>query len=99
MALSDREQRILDELEQQLAQDDPNLHRRLSPPTQIRARLVRASLAFVLGLALLLTLSFDVRFGVAGAVVMLGALVVGGRAVGDLLEQARTRDQKDPADH
>ncbi len=91
MGLSEREQRILDELESQLLTDDPRLARRvanLARTSHGSRELFRAGVLFAVGFVLLLLLTFHPAFGVAGAALMLVALVRGGRAA-----SAYTRDQ------
>ncbi|MFT5222621.1 MAG: hypothetical protein ACI867_000926 [Glaciecola sp.] len=83
MSLSDKEQRILQELETQLRAEDPALARRATKFAKGQtspAALVRAGLLFTAGFVLLLLLTFHPLFGIVGAAVMLVALVQGARA-------------------
>lgn len=98
MGLSENEQRILDQLETQLRQQDPGLARRASRFARQPATakpIVRAGLLFLLGFSLLLLLTFSPVFGILGAAVMLVGLVLGGQALGvyakEQAEQARQK--------
>ncbi len=85
MGLSDREQRILEELESQLAADDPSLARRATNFANAAGgsrSLLRSIGLFVVGVVLLLLLTFNPLFGIAGAALMLVGLVQGARAAG-----------------
>ncbi|MBI2238177.1 MAG: DUF3040 domain-containing protein [Actinobacteria bacterium] len=80
MPLSEHEQRILDEIEQRLAEEDPRLVEqvaRTSLYTHLARRIRWASLAFVAGFVMLML--FSVALWVAGAgfaVMLLSALLV-----------------------
>ncbi len=80
MPLSEHEERILAEIERQLAREDPRFvaRARRSGSEESRVRRIRWSVAgFVLGLLLLLGLTFHIAFGFAGFGLMLVSLVVG----------------------
>ncbi len=104
MALSEEEQRLLDQLEASLRADDPKLAQRLASPAprivhQRRATL--AGLGFVVGVVLLL---IGIRslwvVSVIGFVAMLAATVVAlsswQRATGPSGSSSRTKPQSDP---
>ncbi len=80
MPLSEHEQRILDEIEQRLAEEDPRLVEqvaRTSLYTHLARRIRWATLAFLAGFVMLML--FSVSLGVAGAgfaVMLLSSLLV-----------------------
>jgi DUF3040 family protein len=77
-SLSEHEQRILAEIERNLAAEDPDFVRQVSEarPTKDSARLLRLSIfGFVVGLALLLGYTTNLVLGVLGFLVMLGSVV------------------------
>ncbi|MEX2291902.1 MAG: DUF3040 domain-containing protein [Mycobacteriales bacterium] len=86
MPLSDHEQRLLDQIERALYQEDPKFAstvRATDLRTHMRRRLRRAAFVLVLGFALLLTgligfggQALGTVIGVAGFVVMVGALLL-----------------------
>lgn len=80
MPLSEHEQKILQEIEDNLSASDPNLARQVSETTLYRhaARaIVWAALGFVVGLVLLiLTFTRSLWLGVVGFGVMLGCSLV-----------------------
>ena len=85
MPLSEHEQRLLDQIERALYQEDPKFAstvRATDLRTHMRRRLRRAALVLVLGFAILLTglLAFkgvlSTVVGVLGFVVMVGALLL-----------------------
>ena len=85
MPLSEHEQRLLDQIERALYQEDPKFAstvRQTDLRTHMRRRLRRAALVLVLGFAMLLTglVTLDdparTAVGVAGFVVMVGALLL-----------------------
>lgn len=83
MGLSEHEQKILDEIERHLAEDDPRFVQRAERVSVRRlgpARLVWPVVGFVLGLVLLLGLTFHIAFGLAGFAVMFASIVVGATA-------------------
>jgi uncharacterized membrane protein YgcG len=79
--LSEHEQRLLDQIERALYQEDPKFAstvRATDLRTHMRRRLRRAALVLALGFALLLTgvVSQQYAVGIAGFVVMVGALLL-----------------------
>ena len=77
-SLSDHEQRILAEIERNLAAEDPDFVRQVSEarPTKDSTRLLRLSiLGLIVGLGLLIGYVSSVALGVAGFVVMLASIV------------------------
>lgn len=91
MPLSDHEQRILDEIAKQLAEDDPRFAesvRSATPRTHALRRLRLAGIGLVAGLTIFVTGLFvgldnnllTVVFGFAGFLVMLGSVLLGVRA-------------------
>jgi len=77
-SLSEHEQRILAEIERNLAADDPDFVRHVSEakPTTNVSRILRLSiLGFILGLALLLGYTTNLVLGVVGFCVMLASVV------------------------
>lgn len=80
-SLSEHEQRILQEIERQLAAEDPDFVRQVQSggPSKNTVRIARLSvLAMVLGFGLLLGYAFHVAFGIVGFLVMLvGAVGIG----------------------
>lgn len=81
MPLSEHEQRLLDQIERALYQEDPKFAstvRSTDLRTHMKRRLRRAALVLVLGFGLLLggVVAKVTAIGIAGFVVMLGALVL-----------------------
>ncbi len=81
MPLSEHEQRLLDQIERALYAEDPKFAstvRQTDLRTHMRRRLRRAALVLVLGFALMLVgvVAQKIVLGVAGFVVMLGALLL-----------------------
>ena len=81
MPLSEHEQRLLDQIERALYQEDPKFAstvRATDLRTHMRRRLRRAALVLALGFVLLLTgvVSKQYAVGIAGFVVMVGALLL-----------------------
>jgi len=79
--LSEHEQRLLDQIERALYQEDPKFAstvRATDLRTHMRRRLRRAALVLAIGFALLLTgvVSQQYVVGIAGFVVMVGALLL-----------------------
>jgi hypothetical protein len=77
-SLSDHEQRILDEIERNLAAEDPAFvrHVREGRATKDAGRVLRLSiLGLIIGLALLLAYTTNLALGVVGFLVMLGSVV------------------------
>ena len=74
MPLSPDEQRILEEIERRLAEEDPRLVEQVSTTslyTHLARRIRWASLAFVAGFLMLLSFSFALWVAAAGFAVML----------------------------
>jgi hypothetical protein len=81
MPLSEHEQRLLDQIERALYQEDPKFAstvRQTDLRTHMRRRLRRAGLVLALGFVLLLTgvVFAEIAIGVAGFVVMVAALLL-----------------------
>ncbi len=81
MPLSEHEQRLLDQIERALYQEDPKFAstvRATDLRTHMRRRLRRAALVLVLGFSLMLTgvVMQQNLVGIAGFVVMVGALLL-----------------------
>ena len=80
MPLSEHEQRLLDQIERALYQEDPKFAstvRQTDLRTHMKRRLIKAGVVFVLGFGLLLAgLSTHWAVGVAGFAVMVLALVL-----------------------
>lgn len=79
MPLSEREERILAEIERQLADDDPRFvaRARRTRPAGGPRRLAVAVAGFVLGVLCLFGLVFHIALGFAGFALMFTSLVVG----------------------
>ena len=98
MPLSEHEQRMFAEIERQLVEDDPRFmarsRRRLtawSPVVRIRAA-IALGVAGVLGV---LSLTFDIIYGVIGMALLLAAILLGTGAVN---ERARAAQLGSPPD-
>lgn len=81
MPLSDREQKILSEIEAHLRQEDPRFARTVGTATverRARQRLRYAVVAFFVGLLMLFGLVASIWWGLVGFGVMLVAAVYGG---------------------
>jgi len=92
-SLSDHEQRILDEIERNLAAEDPAFVRQVREgrPTKDANRILRLSiLGLVVGLVLLLFYTSNLIYGVAGFLVMLASIVGLVSSVRDLASQGRS---------
>ena len=81
MPLSEHEQRLLDQIERALYQEDPKFAstvRATDLRTHMRRRLRRAALVLALGFALLMAgvVTQQYAIGIAGFVVMVGALLL-----------------------
>lgn len=98
MALSEHEQRILEEIERQLAADDPGfVARARRTADRSDRRLWFAIAGFALGFLCLLGITFGIVWGVIGFALMFTSVVVGAQAVRDRelpkrLSQIRSRD-------
>jgi hypothetical protein len=83
VSLSEHEQKILDEIERHLAEEDPRFVQRAHRVGQRRSssrQLVLAGVGFAFGLVLLLGLTFSIFLGLAGVAVMFAAVVTGANA-------------------
>ena len=79
MPLDEREQRILEEIERKLAEEDPKLVEsvsRATVSTHALSRIRWGVLAFLAGFVLMLFFVLSIWFAVVGFVVMLGAGLV-----------------------
>lgn len=77
-SLSEHEQRILEEIERNLVEEDSEFVRRVrhAGPRRDAIRLLRFSiLAFLVGLGLLVAFTVNIAFGILGFLVMLGGVV------------------------
>jgi hypothetical protein len=87
MPLNDHEQRILDEIERRLSEEDPNFVEHVGR-TDLYSHLARrirlASFAFVVGLLMLLLFAVWIGFAVVGFGVMLVSAVLIYRYLGQL---------------
>ena len=87
MPLSDHEQRILDEIERRLAEEDPRLVEQVGRTdlyTHLSRRIRLAAGAFVVGMLMLLLFVVSVWIAAAGFVVMLVSALVVYRSLGQL---------------
>ena len=79
MPLSEHEQRILEDIEKRLSEDDPRFAEtvtRTSLYTHLARRIRWASLAFFAGFALLMLFFVSIWIALVGFVVMLGAALL-----------------------
>ena len=98
MGLSEREQRIFAEIEQQLNDDDPRFvdraRRRSATSGHRGRRLLLAATAMVVGFLMLLGIVFSQLLGFAGFALMFVGIVLGARELqsvqGDLGHRVRT---------
>lgn len=104
MPLSEREQRLLDQMERALYQEDPKFATALRKPSarpRNGRRLFLGVLLLVVGMAALLggVATAAVVLGVAGFVVMLGGVMLGIAAMRPTVAQAESvsRDRTDAA--
>ena len=87
MPLNENEQKILDEIERRLAEDDPSFVEQVGRTdlyTHLARRIRVAAFTFVVGLLLLFLFAASVWLGVAGFGLMLASAVVIYRALGQL---------------
>jgi peptidoglycan/LPS O-acetylase OafA/YrhL len=87
MPLSDHEQRILEEIERRLAEDDPAFVEQVGRTdlyTHLARRIRLASIAFCVGLVMILLFSWNVWVAAAGFLVTVVAAVLLYRYVGRL---------------
>jgi hypothetical protein len=97
MPLNENEQRILEEIERRLSEDDPRLVEQVTRTdlyTHVARRIRLAAGAFVLGLILLLLVGVSVWIAAAGFVVMIMSAALVYHYVGQLgRDQLRTMQQ------
>lgn len=98
MPLSEHEERILAEIERQLAAEDPAFVARNRSPRRAvglsrTLRLRLAVVAAVLGIISLLGLTFSIAFGVVGLSLLLAAILLGATA---MRETPRDRTHAEP---
>jgi hypothetical protein len=87
MPLNDHEQRILDEIERRLAEDDPRLVEQVGRTdlyTHVARRIRFAALAFILGIALVLLFVVWPWVAAAGFVIMVLSVLMIYRYLGQL---------------
>jgi hypothetical protein len=94
MPLSEHEQRILDEIERRLAEDDPKLVEQVGR-TDLRSHLTRrivlATIAFLVGIVLLVFFVVNPWIAAVGFVLMIGSAMLIYRYLGQLgREQIRS---------
>lgn len=91
-SLSEHEQRILEEIERNLAAEDPDFVRQVREvgPSRNAVRILRFGiLGLVAGLGLLLGYTYHVALGLVGFLVMLGGAVAIGTSVRQLTQSGR----------
>lgn len=77
MPLSEHEQRILDEIERRLIEEDPRLPSRTSLTSHLLRRVRWGLVAFVVGFVLLiLTFAFNMWVAIAGFALMFGSALI-----------------------
>ena len=74
--LSEHEQRILDEIERRLVEEDPRLPARTSLTSHLLRRVRWGLVAFALGFALLLSFAFNLWVAILGFALMLGSALL-----------------------
>ncbi len=87
MPLNDHEQRILDEIERRLTEDDPNFVEQVGRTdlyTHLARRIRLGAIAFIVGMLMLLLFVISPWLAVSGFAMMLVAAVVIYRALGQL---------------
>ncbi len=87
MPLNDHEQKILEEIERRLAEEDPNFVEQVGRTdlyTHLSRRIRLATLAFVVGIVMLLFFVVSVWIAAAGFVVMVVSAVMIYRYLGQL---------------
>lgn len=92
-SLSEHEQRILQEIEQQLAAEDPDFVRNVrevGPPKEVVRMLRLGILGLVVGLGLLLGYTASIALGIGGFLVMLAGAVAIGTSVRRLANAGRS---------
>lgn len=91
-SLSEHEQRILEEIERNLAQEDPDFVRHVSEagPSRNTARLARLGvLGLLVGFALLLGYRTHLALGILGFLVMLASAVAIGTSMRSVADSGR----------
>lgn len=94
MALSDREKKILSDIEAALRAEDPKLHKTVSTTTvssHTRRQVKLAAVGLIVGFLLLLAFIVNIWLGVAGFVVMLASAVHGANMLKRLSDNVNTR--------
>jgi uncharacterized membrane protein HdeD (DUF308 family) len=84
LPLSEHEERILAEIERQLAAEDPRFVARARKRRSRSTRTLRIRLAIamaIVGFLCLLGLAFSIVFGAVGMTLLLGAILLGATAV------------------
>ena len=76
MPLSEHEQRILDEIERRLIEEDPRLPARTSLTTHLLRRVRWGLVAFAVGFVLLLAFAFNMWVAIVGFALMLGSALL-----------------------
>ena len=92
-SLSDQEQRILAEIERNLAQEDPDFVKQVSAarPAKVAGRMLRLGiLGIIVGLGLLLLYTVNLALGIAGFLLMLVSAVGIAASVRDLARSGRS---------
>lgn len=76
-SLSERELRILEDIERNLAAEDPDIQRRMQSVTPRRRKvMLRVGIVgAIVGLAMLLAFTVNLAFGIAGFLIMLASAV------------------------
>lgn len=80
MPLSDRERKILNDIEAALRAEDPKLHKTVSTTTvssHTRRQIKLAIVGLAVGFVLLLSFIVNIWLGVAGFIIMLGSAIHG----------------------
>ncbi len=99
MPLSEHEQRILEEIEQRLAEDDPKLVEQVGRTdlyTHLSRRIRLAAIAFVLGCVLLLLFVVNPWIAAVGFITMIGSALLIYRYLGQLGRDQIRAMQSDP---
>jgi len=97
--LSEHEQRILEEIEQRLAEDDPKLVEQVGRTdlyTHLSRRIRLAAIAFVLGCVLLLLFVVNPWIAAVGFITMIGSALLIYRYLGQLGRDQIRAMQSDP---
>jgi hypothetical protein len=92
MPLSEHEERILAEIERQLAAEDPRFVARARKSRTRSSRTLRIRLAIamaIIGFLSLLGLTVSIVFGAVGMALLLGAILLGATAVREKQEETQ----------